>query len=378
MRIAYVGSPELFSRGASAIHVAKMCQAISNLGMKVDLIVPYFSPTDDLFSYYGVKRNFTLRKIFPSLRRGGPRHALHGALSSLYTALFRRSYDLALTRNITFTYLATQLFHLPTVYDAHHPLVNRAARFIFNSLKDSKYLLRFSTNSYGLAEAYLRLGLPKEKLVVAHNGVDLESFRNLPQKLEARKKVGLYNGNPDERIVCYSGNTYPGRGIELLVEVSRRLKDVRFVIIGGLEEDINRYRELAVRTGASNIELIGFVPHAEVPLYLSAADVLVMPYTTEMTIKGGTKAYRFTSPIKLFEYMACGRPIVATSLPSIREILEDGRNALLVEPNNADLLRRGIEEALYNRQLAEKISKEARKDASQYTWEQRAKKLILD
>ena len=378
MKIAYVGSPELFSRGASSIHVMKMCQAISNLGMEVELILPHFSSGRDIFSYYGVNRDFRIKKIFPSIKKGGLRHVMHGALSALYTAPRRKGYSLVITRNIIYAFFSTKLLRIPTVYDAHHPLVGGAAKVLFDSFKGSKNLRKFSTNSKGLAEIYLEMGLPKEKLVVAPNGVDVERFSALPDKIEARKRVGLYQNRPEEKIVCYAGNTYPGRGVELLIEVSRRLPGVRFIVVGGLEEDTDRLRGLARAVGVQNFELVGFVPHTEVPLYLAASDILVMPYTMEMTIKGGTNASLFTSPIKLFEYMASGTPIVASSLPSIGEILDDRRNAVLVEPNSAEALREGIEAVLHDAELRESISREAKREAALFTWEERAKKLIFE
>ncbi len=95
-----------------------------------------------------------------------------------------------------------------------------------------------------------------------------------------------------------------------------------------------------------------------------------------MTIRGGTPAQDFTSPIKLFEYMASGRPIVATSIPSVSEILEDGVNAVLVPSDSAEALKTGINRALRDPELSERISRRAAEDVRSYTWEERAKKLL--
>ncbi|HSE83703.1 MAG TPA: glycosyltransferase, partial [Thermodesulfobacteriota bacterium] len=187
------------------------------------------------------------------------------------------------------------------------------------------------------------------------------------------KQVGLPVG---KKIVCYAGNLYVGRGINLLTEVALRLKDVLFVIVGGVEEDIDRYMYVARMKSAENVIFIGFVPHKKVSLYLSSADVLVMPYTSQMTIKGGTNAVEFTSPIKLFEYMAARRPIVATSLPSVEEILEQEGNAVLVEPDSVDSLYYGIKRVLDDEELARDLSFRAVNDITKYTWEERARKIL--
>ena len=372
MRIAYVGSPELFLRGASPIHVMKMCQAMANLGVDVELILQSYDKKFDIFESYGVKPNFKITTTIPSTNTSA-RHFIHGTYSAFYTWFKKSNYDLILTRNIIYTYLSTVFLKIPTIYDAHHPLVNTAATYLFNSFKNSKYLVRFSTNSYGLGKIYTSLGLPEDKLVVAHNGVDLEKFKNVPSKLESRK---LLNFPIHKKIVCYSGNSYRGRGIELLIDVALRLSEVQFLIVGGLENDIKYYREVAQKKKAENFKLVGFVPHPKVPHYLFSADVLVMPYTSRMTIKGGVAAAEFTSPIKLFEYMASRRPIVATALPSVKEILEDGKNALIVEPNSEDSLYYGIKRVLDDRELAERLALQASNDARNYTWEERAKKIL--
>jgi glycosyltransferase involved in cell wall biosynthesis len=372
LRVAYVGSPELFLRGASPIHVMKMCQAIARLGINVDLILQSYDSKIDIFKCYGVEPIFNIITTIPSTS-GSLRHFIHGTYSAFYIWFNKQKYNLVLTRNIIFTYLSTVFFRMPTIYDAHHPLVNGPARFAFNMFKKSKYLVRFSTNSRGLGKIYAELGLPEEKLVVAHNGVDLEQFQNIPSKLEARKKLNL---PADKKIVCYSGNMYRGRGIDLLMRVSSRLRDVLFLIVGGLESDINMYRDIANENKLANFKFVGFVPHNIVPLYLFSADALVIPYTSEMTIQDGTTAIGFTSPLKLFEFMASCRPIVATNLPAISEILSDKINALLVDPDSADSLFKGIKMVLEDEALAEKISLQSAADVKNYTWEERVKKIL--
>jgi glycosyltransferase involved in cell wall biosynthesis len=370
-RVFYVGSPELFSKGASAIHIMKMCQAMARLGIATTLLIPTSQPHGEMFQYYGVQSRFRIVS-FPYFSNSSARNITHGVLASFYAGMRKGEFDLAVTRNIVFASLAANVFGVPTVYDAHHPLVT-GARVLFNSFKRSDRLIRFTTNSRGLGEIYLREGLPPEKLVVAHNGVDLEGYRSLPEKAAARTDLGLPE---DRKIICYSGNIYEGRGIEYLIDIAPGMGDALFLIVGGLEKDVMRCRSLAREKNAANIKFTSYVPHHMVPLYLAASDLLVMPYTTRMTIRGGTQAQDFTSPIKLFEYMASGRPIVATSIPSVSEILEDGVNAVLVPPDSADALREGMKRALGDISLAARISERASSDVHSYTWEERAKKLL--
>jgi len=115
--------------------------------------------------------------------------------------------------------------------------------------------------------------------------------------------------------------------------------------------------------------LITQKPNKEIPFYLKAADVLVLPNK-----KGEDISEKYTSPLKMFEYMASKRPIVASDLPSIREILND-HNSIIMEPNDPQKLAEGIKEAL-NQDLSQKISQQAFSDVQSYTWEKRTKKIL--
>jgi glycosyltransferase involved in cell wall biosynthesis len=300
------------------------------------------------------------------------RPAVHAFFSSIYTFLKRSSFDIVMTRNIYYALLSTKL-GIPTIYEAHHPPKNKAAHLSFKAVAGSGHLISFVTISQALANQFLELGLSPEKLLVLHDGVDLERFYPALSKEEAKSRTGLPLG---QKIVCYCGHLYEGRGIDLLLEASLRLKDVLFIVVGGMAKDIERYREMARVKDARNFILKGFVPYAVVPAYLFAADLLVMPYTSRMTDVTGRVVAGFTSPIKMFEYMASERPIVATKLPPIEEVLKDGENAILVEPDNLAALISGIEKALNAPELCDKLASRAASQVKSYTWKERAITLL--
>ena len=146
--------------------------------------------------------------------------------------------------------------------------------------------------------------------------------------------------------------------------------------MGGLDEDNVKYADAAKSRNIENFQLTGFVPHSSVPMYLRATDILVIPYTKEITIKGGTRASEFTSPIKLFEYMASGRPIITSSIPTINEVLEDRETALFFEPGNLNDFSSKLEELLANPVLSKTLSENSTYKVSEYTWEARVKKIL--
>ena len=371
LRALYVGSHPLFTEGASAVHVMKMCQAMANLGIDVECVLPGRVKKEKLFSYYCIKTPFRVTSITLS---GGPaRRPLHGLLSAFYAWRKRNDFDFVLTRDLIFAWFATKVFGLPTVYDAHHPPVNCVAERIVSSFSRSKNLLGMSFNSRGLHDIYFCLGITGQNPIMAPNGFERDAFEGEHDISSLRERLGL----PLERkIVCYCGNTYRGRGLEILARAAAQMPEVEFLIVGGRERDNALWREMARQEGTTNFRIEGFVRQREVPSYLLASDVLVMPYSSGVTIRDGTEAGKFTSPLKLFEYMAAGKPIVATGVSSVLEILRPGENSVVTPPDNGGEFIRALALVLADAELCSRISEGARSDAVEYTWEKRVEKII--
>ncbi len=111
-------------------------------------------------------------------------------------------------------------------------------------------------------------------MLTKHDEVDLEKFLALPTKEEVRRELNLPQ---NKRIVRYAGNFYKGRGIELLLSVSKKLPQDS-LIVGGRSRDLERCKSITLEMGCTNIHFTGFVPNSAVPKYLTASDALVMPY----------------------------------------------------------------------------------------------------
>ena len=366
-----MGNHPLFTEGASAVHVMKMCQAMADMGIAVECVLPGRVKKEKLFSFYGVKTSFRVTPL--ALSGGATRRSLHGLLAALYACRKRNGFDFAFTRDLVFAWFATRVFGIPTVYDAHHPPVNRAAGKIIGSFSRSENLLGMSFNSQGLRDMYSRLGIAGRNPVVAPNGFEPEAFEGEHDVPSLRARLGL----PLKRkIVCYCGNTYRGRGLELLVRAAARMPEVEFLIVGGRERDNALWREMARQSGTLNFRMEGFVAQREVSSYLLASDVLVMPYSSGVTIRDGTEAGEFTSPLKLFEYMAAGKPIVATGVPSVLEILRPGKNSVVTPPDDEEEFVRALGSVLGNPGLCARLSERARSDAAGYTWKKRVERII--
>jgi len=228
----------------------------------------------------------------------------------------------------------------------------------------SPSVLGVVTIADSLAQVFRGAGVDGDKILVWPDAVDPSEFGRQPSKADARARVAL---TPDEPIVMYVGQMYPGKGADLLVEVGKILPDVRIVLVGGRGDDLARVQQLARRS--SNVEVRGSVPRSEVPTYLAAADVLALP-TNSIAVKTS-----WLSPLKLFEYMGSHRPIVSTDLAFVRSILHPD-NSTLVEADRPEAFAEGIREVLDNPVRGEQRAARAAADVLAYTWEARVRAIL--
>lgn len=173
--------------------------------------------------------------------------------------------------------------------------------------------------------------------------------------------------------VLYLGHLYPQKGVDVLIKALQYLPNRELLIIGGnKKEDISRLKNLSFRLHVDErVTFAGCVPHSDIERYFEGAGVAVIPIINTV----GQRL--FTSPMKLFEYMSARVPIVASDFPSMREILESGKTAVLVEPESPKALAEGIEKILTDREFAEEITQNAYEKVKGFTWEKRAKNIIL-
>jgi len=210
------------------------------------------------------------------------------------------------------------------------------------------------------------LGAAKENILVAPDGVDIHMFNIGLTRKECREKLGL----PKEKnMVVYAGHLYGWKGVDVLLEAGKFLKkNINIYFIGGAEKDLKEFREKAAKS--DSVFVVGQVPHNKIPLFLGAADALVLPNSAKSIV-----SRYYTSPMKLFEYMASSRPIVASNLPAIKEVLNEN-NSVLVNPDDPMILAEGINKVLQDGYLSAQISKQAYLDARKYTWSNRAGKIL--
>jgi glycosyltransferase involved in cell wall biosynthesis len=202
-------------------------------------------------------------------------------------------------------------------------------------------------------------GLTRERIHVAPDAVDLDDFANPESKAAARTRLGVPQ---EKKAAFYIGILDPWKGTDTLYATAKLLSpDIQTVVIGGFDGE-----EQALIPLHPEVQFLGYRPYTELPGNQQAADVLVLPNSGKEILSA-----KYTSPLKLFTYMASGVPIVASDLPSLREVLSE-KNAYLATPDDAQSFAEKIREALASPDEAKKRATQARADVERYTWTARA------
>ena len=366
MKLIYIANVRMPTEKAHGIQIKKMCEAFSNQGLEVELIVPWrFNKIkQDPFEYYKIKRNFKIKKIFSLdlIPLGIPKigfwiQSISFAKLLFFYSLFKKA-DIIYSRD-SFSLYPLSFFKKNLVYESHVFPNN-----IFFHKKVFKKSRAIITITQGLKNLFIKKGIDGNKILVAADGVDLEDFNIEITKEEARKKLNL---PLDKKIVMYIGLFDEWKGYLTLLKSSNFFKDeqIKLVMIGGTEKQVQNLKK-----EYPDVIFLGYLPYTDLPLNQKTADVLVIPNSGQMAI---SKYY--TSPLKLFSHMVSQRPIVASDLPSLREILNEN-NAILVKSDSPQALVEGIEKALKNPDFSAKISLKALKDVQKYSWAERVKNIL--
>lgn len=375
MKLIYIANLRLPTEKAYGIQIAKTCESLAGLGTDLCLLSPYriSKIKDDFFEYYGVKKNFKFKRIWtPDFYLPGKLNEIAFHVKNFISAVILNIYVLFKNPDIVYSRDELPLYILSffkrnVVFEAHR--FSKAKRIFYKRFKRANIKVVVITNL--LKDEFVKFGLDPKNILVAPDGVDLEEFDIDVSGEEARKKVGL---PLDKQIVMYTGHLYEWKGASVLLEAARlskvngQLSNVLYVFVGGTEYDVANFKKKA--EGLDNVLILGHRPRKNIPIYLKAADILVLPNSAKEEISRS-----YTSPLKLFEYMASGRPIVASDLPSIREILNND-NSFLVIPDNAEKLTDGIELILTNPNLSSKYSSQAVRDVQNFTWTVRVNNIL--
>jgi len=360
LKLLYLAPRDFPRRVANRVQTLKMAEAFSRQCDFVLAISALHCTVDELWDQYGITHPFQIEvigepRLDPKTVFGMPA-MIRSVLRHRPDILYMREESPAWALSFAFRNLVYEMLDYSERRSWLYAGLVRRSRRTF-------------AISEGLIDTAVANGLPRDKISLAPDGVDIAAFDFEQDTVAARKTVGL----PLEgKIVLYTGRLSDWKGVDVLVKSARLLPDgTRVVIVGGFEGEPEALQNSVEKEGLDDrIDVLGFVSHARVRHYLKAADVLVLPNKPVSKL-----STHHTSPLKLFEYMASKRPIVASDLPSIREVVDD-TTAIFVAAGDPQDLARGIRLALDGGTAVTNMVGDARKRVGGFTWDQRAKTIL--
>lgn len=384
MKIAYLSPSVLPSRTANSIHVMRMCEAFSELGCEVKLYAHRSVPEHGNFlrltleRYYGVsldRVNVIAPKTHVSLALN-MRGAVRPLIDVLTSRLTRKPIDLVVSRNLYASYLINYLLKGQLVFETHQ------VEYGFRKLMQGTLIRSKRTKTVVISKALH---------MILCNHVNMQNFQ--PLVLHDAAPYGIKRMEPEEKkaarielspsvewssyrlVAGYFGHLYSGRGIEIIEELSLRHPEILFLVFGGNKEQIEAFQRKEISV---NLKIMGFLKPSIVLRAMGMMDILLMPYQRQVSI-GAVKqdTALWMSPIKMFEYMATGVPIVSSRLPVLNEVIRDGENCLMAEPDDPTdwsiCIRRLSEDPALGRNLADRAYQDYRE---RYNWLKRAQQML--
>jgi glycosyltransferase involved in cell wall biosynthesis len=355
MKIAYVCHSPIPSNFASSIQIMKMCGALAR-----DHEVTLFCPTatgdfnpGDLYRFYGVEPTFNIARL---PRRESPLGGILRPERLLRWQIALRGFDLVYARCHTWDHYQLHKIKRPLIFEAH---LLRRGRPI-DKLFRHPWLRGLVVVSDSLRHDYARThDLDLVEVLTAHNGAD--------PALPSRPAVLPGSGS----VRCgYIGNLYKGKGVEIIAPVAQRCPQVDFHIFGGTAEEIAAWRETTGAARIPNLWFHGSLPPADTAAARLACDLLMAPYQE-------VRQDVWRSPLKIFEYMAAGKAIIASDLPGIREVLHDRETAVLVPPNDPGAWARAVCDLAADATERQRLGASARERfVKQHSWKARAGRIM--
>lgn len=389
-KLHYISLMRLPTEKAHGLQIMQNCEAFAAAGYDVTLWVsrrwnsPQMRRITDPYAYYGVARNFRIRRLpcldlfplFPA-ESAGARFAfyllsLSYALAMLLALPFVRA-DVFYSRDEFLLVLLSWIKPRRSLaYEAH----------LFPSSRRGAALQRAVCQGVGSVVAItpqLRDDLIDQRqaeparTIAAHDGIRRARFETLPDTFEARRRLGW---NDDAFIVGYVGSLKMiglDKGVGALLNAVAKVEGAQLALVGGQSADARALERQWAELGLPEERFlhVGHVPPGDVPLYLRAFDVCAMPHPATAQFA------RYTSPLKLFEYMAAAGAIVASDLPGWSDVLRNGETAMLVPPDNVAAWSAAIKSLQQDFELRRKLGDNAREQVmANHTWTVRAKRIL--
>ncbi len=377
MRLHYISPSVLPSRSANSVHVVWQCDGLCRAGAEVTLYAKRSVRKADelplrIRESYGVEH--------PSLEYGTFYNSVSLG-SNLQIATFsrrqvsREATGAIVSRNLYAAYMLAVAQKLPLVFETHQ-LEYGFRKYLQRSILDCPWVQTISISNH--LDTLLREhhGLDRLSTLVLHDAAP-EGCAVVPanERRPRLKALEESAGGPWKLVCGYFGHLYKGRGIDVVQAMAAASPENLFLVFGGTPSDVTQNRN---KNKLRNLIFKGHVPHPLARQLMSLMDVLLMPYQSKVSV--GVSRHdtgRWMSPMKMFEYLGAGVPIISSDLPVLREVLSNEHNCLLVPPSDPTAWTNALSRIGSEPALAERIGTNAHKDyAQKHTWTRRAEAIM--
>lgn len=368
MKVYYVANAYMPHEKAYGIQIAKMCEALVEEGLDLTLVIPNRGPRISLREFYGLRVEVPTLRL-PSLVLAEYEHVGYFCMALSFSVSYVLFLWYRLMRGERFVvytldtdwYSSSALAFVPApLYSEMHGSKRRtfAAKLLFWRMRGIIAINRIIVED-------LKAVFPQSpaRYIAEPNGVDLAMF-SPQEKSKARAALGLPLDVP---IVLYAGRFYSWKGLEIIPRAAKLSPEIRWQMVGDTR---GKFMEIVEESLPSNVHFAGSRPYREMPSWIAAADAVLVLGT-----KRDEQSYRWTSPMKLFEYLAAGRPIIASATPAIKEIV-GARAAAVYAPDDAKDLVEKAHYCIAGGLHIDALVKEAKDIARHLTWNERAKRVI--
>lgn len=319
MNICYISNSAAPSTNASSLQISKLCEYISKQGHNVLLILPNTGFKKNFYSFYNIKTKYKIKKLkyftkFPL----GLNYYLYSIIAILNSKFFKQ--DLYITRNF-FTSFLLSLLNKNHILEIHDDIIieSRIVKILvkYFHILNYKNLLKIVVTTNALKKRYIKYEVKHKKIIVLHNASAFESKFQIFKRKKTHLKIG------------YFGSIFKSRGIDLIIKLSSLDQKNRYYIYGGTLEQIQKIKS---NIKNKNIFFHPYIPYTMVQKKIKQIDICLLPYTSKVTVSGNVgDISKYTSPLKIFDYMKLGKLIVSSNLPVLNEILVNNHNSILIK-----------------------------------------------
>jgi glycosyltransferase involved in cell wall biosynthesis len=355
----YIINTNIANHMAHSIQVFKTIEGMRASGLDIELVCPRYMKVDlqEIFSDYVITENFPVHQLWVL----GSKPSKIALVSYVFVAGTWLIYK-SLSQKVSFVYLRSEylfplvplckLIKIPYFYELHRVGLHARAQRI------KVFVATYTKGLIVLTEVLKKKFTDDQSnILVEHDAVSVDHIQTNESVIGARCSMGI---DGDATVVLYAGSVQLLKGIDILLRVASSFPDIQFHLAGRVHKDMESLLSLA----PSNVYQHGQFTQAEIPFYLKAADLLVLPHPA------GPQSQ---SPMKLFEYLASGKPVLSADLSNIREVLPPEN--LFYQPGSVESFCEQLQNFTNNEFDSELVKKVNIERAHKHSWKNRGRRI---